>query len=118
MSLKRPAPEKERWQIYRLELVGLLKHKEPAVYLSDFLPRMDQLRKAKTRPPTAFEQRALCQVQAGDDLVVEASANQIRMMGSLRAAKQCLACHHARRGDLLGTFSYQLRRISPPSRDK
>jgi len=30
------------------------------------------------------------------------------MLGSLRAAKQCLECHTAKRGDLLGAFSYVL----------
>jgi hypothetical protein len=30
------------------------------------------------------------------------------MLGSLRAAKQCLDCHNVQRGELLGAFSYRL----------
>ena len=36
-----------------------------------------------------------------------------RMLGSLRAAKQCLDCHTASRGDLLGAFSYALHANLP-----
>lgn len=28
--------------------------------------------------------------------------------GAIRAARQCLACHDAERGDLLGAFSYRM----------
>ena len=37
-----------------------------------------------------------------------------RMFGALRATKQCLKCHDAARGDLLGAFSYTLRAKSLP----
>jgi hypothetical protein len=100
----------ERWAVGRLELVSLLKHERPAVYISDHLPRMDDLKKSKTRPPSEFEAQALKTLRMGEDLVAEATTNRILLMGSLRATKQCLDCHHARRGDLLGAFSYELRR--------
>jgi len=102
---------KERWVLQRLELVSLLKHDTPQVYLSDALPRMDDLKTAKTRDLNAFEDSALKAMARGEDLVAEASTNRIQMMGSLRAGKDCLKCHEAaQRGDLLGTFSYELRR--------
>lgn len=103
-------PAEERWALSRLELVSLLKQKSPAVYVSDHLPRMDDLKKAETRPLSPFEARALEAMRTGDDLAVEATSNRILLMGSLRATKQCLACHRVRRGDLLGAFSYELRR--------
>ena len=90
------------------------------VYLSEHLPRMDELRNAETRALDEFEQRALPQLHDGEDTVVEQGLNQIRMLGSVRAAKQCLDCHSVRRGDLLGAFSYLLDRkqpISPPKVD-
>jgi hypothetical protein len=107
-------PETERWALRRLELVSLLKHDRPAVYVSDHLPRMDDLKKSRTRPLSEFEARALQAVRTGEDLVAEASTHRITMMGSLRATKQCLDCHHAHRGHLLGAFSYELQRDPAP----
>jgi hypothetical protein len=106
-----PPPQKERWAVRRLELVSLLKHPQPAVYASDHLPRMDDLKKAETRPLSDFEGQALKAIRDGEDLVAEATTERILMLGSLRATKQCLDCHNAHRGDLLGAFSYELRRV-------
>jgi hypothetical protein len=102
-----------RWKIGRLELVSLLKHEEPAVYISENLPRMKDLEKAPTRPVTDFERQALESLRAGEDVVTAPSTNAIFMVGAVRAIQQCTACHAARRGELLGAFSYRLQR-SPP----
>jgi hypothetical protein len=99
----------QRWTLQKLELVSLLKHEQPAVYLSEHLPRMDELREAKTRPPSSFESAALADLQSGEDLKVQTTANRLRMLGSIRAVEQCLQCHQVKRGDLLGAFSYQFR---------
>ena len=32
------------------------------------------------------------------------------VVGSIRALKQCVKCHHAERGELLGAFTYKLKR--------
>jgi hypothetical protein len=109
---KQPAA-KERWRVSRLELVSLLKHDKPAVYLSDNLPRMQDLKKVKTRPLSDFEDSALQSLGKGEDLVAEASTNRIVMVGSIRAVNECLKCHDVKRGDLLGSFSYELRRDPP-----
>jgi hypothetical protein len=100
--------DRTRWRIQHLELVSLLKFSEPAVYVSDQLPRMDQLQDAPTRPLDAFEQSRLPVLRHGEDLTVDATPDRVRMLGAIRAVKQCLACHTAKRGDLLGAFSYQL----------
>jgi hypothetical protein len=42
-------------------------------------------------------------------LVAESDAGRIRMLGGILAVKQCLQCHQAKVGDLLGAFSYELR---------
>jgi len=107
------ATVKERWLINRLELVSLLKHDKPAVYVSDDLPRMQDIDKRKTRPLSNFEESALESLAKGQDLVAEAKTNRIVMMGSIRAANECLKCHDGKRGDLLGSFSYELRRDPP-----
>jgi len=102
-----------RWKIGRLELVSLLKFDEPAVYVSENLPRMKDLAKATTRPLTDFERQALASLEAGEDLVSLAATNDIYLLGAVRAVQQCTACHAAQRGELLGAFSYRLKR-SPP----
>ncbi len=102
--------EKEVWAIYRLELVSLLKHEKPAVYLSRNLPRMDKLEAAPTRPLNPFERSALKQLYEGEDVITRASLNRIEMIGSLRATKQCQQCHDVKSGTLLGAFSYELLR--------
>jgi hypothetical protein len=103
----------ERWQIGRLELVSLLKHEKPAVYVSEHLPRMEELKDAKTRPLSDFEKSALEKLIDGEEIVSEAGANDIRLVGALRASKQCLKCHQATHGELLGAFSYDLFRDPP-----
>ncbi len=107
----------EEWQVSRLELVSLLKFAEPRVYSSEHLPRMEDLRNTETRSLDEFEQRALQQLRGREDIVTDQQLNTIRMVGAVRASKQCLDCHSVRRGDLLGAFSYLLDRkqlIPPP----
>lgn len=103
---------REVWEIERLDLVSLLRFDEPRVYVLDHLPRMDQLssENAPTRPLDAFESESLKQLWTEADLVVSDHGSHVRMLGSLRAANQCLDCHTAQRGELLGAFSYVLRR--------
>src|SRR5262249_8974349 len=103
----------ERWEVRRLDLVGLLLHSEPVVYISSHLPRMDELREVPTRPLNDFEGAALEQLRRGEDLVVGATEDELRMLGSVRSSSQCLKCHEGERGDLLGAFSYTLRRAEP-----
>jgi hypothetical protein len=53
-----------------------------------------------------------------DDVVVKKDGDNYGMLGSLRAAKQCLECHSVERGELLGAFSYLLRRETARSAAK
>src|SRR5262249_7530452 len=116
--IDRPAGFRSR-KIEKLELVSLLKFDEPAVYISNELPKMKDLKDAKTRPLDSFESQALTALRGGDDLQVQSNPDYIRMLGSIRALKQCVKCHSVERGDLLGAFSYQLRPehkyIRPPT---
>ena len=96
------------WRVQRVELVSLLKYSQPGVYLTDNLPRMDELRTAKVRPLDDFEKRQLPALFKGEDLVLDQTDNTVRVLGAIRAAKQCLNCHEVSRGDLLGAFSYRL----------
>jgi len=104
-----PAPS-VRWKVRTLDLVGLLLHDEPVVYVSDHLPRMDELRAAPTRPLDKFEMLGLATLRRGGDLLITRDGEGIRMLGGLSSTKQCVACHGGDRGDLLGAFSYTLQR--------
>lgn len=100
----------ERWEVRRVELVGLLLHEKPAVYVSEHLPRMDELTGAKTREPDSFETEGLRAIRGEDDLFTRGDENAVRMVGAIRSVQQCVECHGGNRGDLLGAFSYRLRR--------
>lgn len=104
-------PKSDRWQISRLELVGLLRHDEPRVYVSSTLPQMDELEKIPHRPLNPFEKASLPKLQFSDDLVFNSSGNRIVMLGAVRAGNDCLQCHEGERGKLLGAFSYELERV-------
>ena len=98
----------QQYQLRRLELVSLLKYEQPGVYLTENLPRMDELRDVPIRALDDFERDNLKHLWHGDDLAAEQQGDGLRMLGAIRAGKQCLSCHEARRGDLLGAFSYHL----------
>lgn len=97
-----------QWQVDRLELVSLLRHPEPRVYVAETLPQMDQLGELSHRPLDEFEQRSLPKLQYDEDVVADSSAGRIVMLGAVRAGSDCLQCHDANRGQLLGAFSYEL----------
>ena len=103
-----PGPA-NRWEVQTVELVGLLLHDEPVVYVSESLPRMDTFRGASTRPPDRFESYGLDALRRGEDLFITQEGAGMRMLGAVRSIKQCVDCHGGSRGDLLGAFSYTLR---------
>jgi hypothetical protein len=102
-----------RWAVVRMELIGLMKYDEPRAYVSEFLPRLDELGKAATREIDDFEQAALERLQTEEDLVIDEAPGRVRMLGSLRAGRQCLDCHSVERGQLLGALSYEIAPIVP-----
>lgn len=100
------------WRLSNLQLVSLLKFDQPRVYELDHLPRMDHLASGDipTRSLDGFEENALPCLMRDEDYVIQESATTIRMLGSLRAGKNCLPCHSVRRGELLGAFTYEFER--------
>jgi hypothetical protein len=106
-------PEAANWKIGQLELVSLLKHEQPRVYQSTNLPNMRELETVPTRTLDSFESAALEKLRGGEDLIVSTGSHEIRMLGSLRAVKQCMECHQVDRGTLLGAFSYRLYSDQP-----
>ena len=102
--------EEKPWKILRIELVGLLVEDRPRVYVTAELPRMQDIRGVPSRALDAFESAGLEKLYAGDALFVRQRAEGVRMLGPIRSAEQCVACHGGKRGELLGAFSYGLRR--------
>ncbi len=98
------------WKLEMIELVGLVVHKKPVAYVTKNLPKMDELREAPTRPLDKFERLGLKELAKGKELFVRDTTNGRRVLGAIRDAKQCTACHGAKRGDMLGAFSYTLRK--------
>ena len=96
------------YTLERLELVGLVRNQEPAVYVSEFLPRMAELGTLATRPADGFEAAGLKRLAAGEDLVANAVGSKVRLLGAIRNMTACVECHGGQRGDLLGAFSYRL----------
>jgi hypothetical protein len=98
------------WRVQHIQLVGILSHEKPVVYLTDKLPSMEQVRQGKTRTLDYFEEAGLPALREGEDLFIASKGQSFRMLGALRATKTCQQCHDAQVGDLLGAFSYTLRR--------
>jgi hypothetical protein len=102
-------PDAENLKLQTLDLIGLVVHDGPVAYVSNNLPRMDELRQAPLRELNPFESAGLRALKSGEDLFVrEMPDGNVRMLGAVRALSQCINCHGGARGDLLGAFSYEL----------
>ena len=102
--------KRARWELLELRLVSLLLHETPVVYLSEKLPSMTKAKQLPTRPLDDFEKEALPALERGETLTASRNGDNLRVLGAIRAAKQCLKCHEVKRGDLLGAFTYTLHR--------
>jgi Protein of unknown function (DUF3365) len=116
---------KQTWRLRRIDLVAVVDHETPVVYvtpktqpleppngLHDQTPASKQ-KSRSSREPDYFELAALDRFRDGEELFVRTKADTLRMVGALRAAKQCLECHPtAKEGDLFGAFSYTLTRVA------
>ena len=100
------------WETVRLELLSLLRHNPPRVYVAGELPQMDELEGVPHRPLSEFESEALTKLWFEQNVVIREAEGSIEMLGALRADSNCLQCHSGNRGRLLGAFSYELREKS------
>ncbi|HYG76685.1 MAG TPA: DUF3365 domain-containing protein [Planctomycetota bacterium] len=71
-------------------------------------PKMNQFRNTPTRAPDEFETKALEQLKRGDHVAWQMDKDGVRMVGALRATKDCMACHEVKEGALLGALAYRL----------
>lgn len=110
-----PAGEKNKaWVVKEVQLVGLVKHPEPVVYLSTD-PVMKGKAEVKTRRPDGFESKSLEVIRGGGDLVqVQKRDGALRAVSGIYAGRQCAKCHE-RPGEMLGAFSYRLALEDAPA---
>jgi hypothetical protein len=100
----------EMWKVREVYLLGLVKHPEPVVYLTDTVPNMNEAKEVPTREPDAFEKDGLETIKGGENLVIEKIDTRMRVLGPIYAGKGCVKCHD-QRGQLLGAFTYRLERV-------
>jgi hypothetical protein len=111
------------WEVKKLDLVGLVLHREPVAYVSESrVPRaesrgpetktsignsgsrpstldprpsltMDKLHAAPTRELDEFEYSGLSVLENGQDLYARSDHGVIRLLGAVRAKTSCLSCH-------------------------
>lgn len=99
-------PEK----LVSIELIGLVVHDEPVVYISQYLPNMKALGQSPTRMLDEFETAGLQALKDGKHMYAQDFLPGTRAVGAIRATNQCITCHNVQRGDLLGAFSYTFRK--------
>jgi len=101
------------WQLKSLQLVSLRRFDKPKAYDLDHLPRMDHLsgEDAPTRDLNEFETGALQKLENGESIVISKSEDgkELVAVGALLAIDSCRECHSARRGELLGAFTYEFQ---------
>lgn len=105
-------PVEVDWKLNRMQLVSLLLHDGPQVYISENLPNMEELSGAdvETRDLDAFELDALKRMRDDENVITRATPNRVMMMGSLRATQDCMKCHAVKENELLGAFTYEFLR--------
>lgn len=108
------------WLVSDQRLMSVGVKGRPAVYLQDARDGHDKMKETvatgkntPTRQLDDFETRALARIRDGNDVALQSSADEMRMLGAIRARKECLECHKVDVGNLLGAFSYTLTLQSP-----
>lgn len=106
------AAQTPEWKLDFVQLVSLQQFDPPVAYDESELPRMHQLQshQVPTRSLTEFEVDAIGRLQAGAELIERQTASQMLLFGAIRASGECMECHAAESGDLLGAFTYRLSR--------
>ena len=91
----------------------------PRVYESSFTnPTRSMLATSAQRPLTDFEKQAIRRLKTGTDYVLSGDGRKPEnahgtLVAALRASQSGMACHDAKRGQLLGAFAYRLDAALP-----
>jgi hypothetical protein len=100
------------YDVKSLDLVGLKKDADPTVFVSAASRHAKKQKDAVKRAPDEFEAAAFKKL-AEEEIVWQTSGKEIRMVGALRATEDCMSCHKAENGQIIGAFSYTLARQDP-----
>ena len=94
-TLYSPPPDEptEVWTVRKVQLVGLMKHPQPVVYVTDRLPNMKESKDVPTRELDAFEKTALEALRGGTDLKSDKNGKEMRRLGPIYAGSRCVSCH-------------------------
>jgi hypothetical protein len=104
------------WLLRDQRLMSVNAKTGPAVYMLAAKAEHD-LMKEKSAPTSKntparkldeFETKALARLRDGNEVVLQSSVEEMRVLGAIRVRKECLECHKSEVGDLLGAFSYTL----------
>ena len=71
-----------QWEVRNIELVSLLLHDQPEVYVSDRMPEMKKAHETPTRPLDRFERFGLDELERGEDLFISEAGDGLRMLGA------------------------------------
>ncbi len=122
MSSRHQDGSKHTWVLNSVNLLALVDHAEPVVYITSKLPIQHEDephavgkkadRSGYTRPLDFLESAALARLHSGEEMFQRVKNDSLRMVGALRASKQCLECHAGKEGDLFGAFSYTLTKVA------
>lgn len=112
--------------IVGIRLIGIARHNPPRVFsdgmgMSIFhVPdKQDPRPRIASRAMTAWESRALRDLNAGQRLIIRREGNHTEVVGPIRAGDECLGCHRNKRaGDMLGALVYTLAPIQEQVRSK
>lgn len=114
---RRVALDSDVYSVESLELVGILKQEEPIVYRPMPHRTGGGRHFSVSRKLTEFESKSLARLRQGEDLLLDQTEQGTFLIGAVRAQASCLECHtEKKQGDLLGAFTYKLRRAEnrPP----
>jgi hypothetical protein len=100
-----------QYRVESIELIGVAKHPTPKVFpaANHATPINRQVRDL-----TSFEQKALTALRNGRVVFSQMeNPTHATVVGAVSARRECVGCHQAKVGDLLGAFSYRLAALSP-----
>ena len=110
-SMRLRITSNDAYNLEAVELVGVVMHDKPVAFTRTV--HCVGARFLAARPLTAFEERALVELTAGETVAVDANKTGRYVVGALRAKQDCLQCHKSyKTGDLLGALSYRLTPVN------
>jgi hypothetical protein len=110
-SMRLRITSRDTYELESLDLIGIGKHPAPVGFLGRRHQTVSMNR--ETRALTAFEEKAVAELKAGEDVASETGRTGRVVVGALRAREDCLKCHGGNPGDVLGALSYRLIPAGP-----